>query len=460
MSPWRRPKKSPDAEPGGAGDSTPEEQVDLLYDRADRLLTSEPGTPQSVEAAERAAEVAGVLTIGADTPDNQRRLARALWCSASAHTAAMDVPAAAESAKLCWAVCCQLLDATIKDPAAFDEVVWLVVLWSGTLGPALERAGQQQDAAQMSKICYDIAVGTQGPHARHARARIVMHQLAVRAEVFARAALDGRMDQIAANVQEDITLGRDALEVLREHATEGPYEMSEVARMLQVLSRLYLAAGLVDDIAPTLYEAVAVAATVANQGPVFSGLLHELQAERTALNSAAPNSTVLNSAALDSIGDQAAVLPTASSERAFLRAASDIGAGAGVLFPDDIAEAAAMVEGLQSQQAGPSGAPGVLGPLRGLAMAWYARLLVNAGRPAEASDLAGRAVRQLMQFSDAPDKIQAALTVALTVEVTARQAAGDDGRARSAQERAAAIRTLLVRRDSTYLDDLGPPSLG
>jgi len=84
---------APDKAPGG---DTAEDRVDRAY----RLMMSEPGTPQAVEAAERAAEMAGVLTIASDTPDNQRRLARGLWYSTSAHTAAKDVPAAAKSAKL------------------------------------------------------------------------------------------------------------------------------------------------------------------------------------------------------------------------------------------------------------------------------------------------------------------------------------------------------------------------
>jgi hypothetical protein len=90
-------------------------------------------------------------------------------------------------------------------------------------------------------------------------------------------------------------------------------------------------------------------------------------------------------------------------------------------------------------------------------MAWHARLLASAGRPAEARGLAAKAIRQLMLFSDTPDRIQAALVVALTVDAAARQATGDQNGARTAQDRAAAIRTMLLRRDSTYADDLGPP---
>jgi hypothetical protein len=59
-----------------------------------------------------------------------------------------------------------------------------------------------------------------------------------------------------------------------------------------------------------------------------------------------------------------------------------------------------------------------------------------------------------MRFSDTPDRIQAALVVALRVDAAAQQAGGDQDRARQSRERAAGILTVLVRRDPTYADDL------
>jgi tetratricopeptide (TPR) repeat protein len=435
MSVWRRPRKrppsdqapsdqpsgdQPSGEPPRTTTATAEEHADVLAGRADQLAMSQPGSRAAIEAAEQFLAVAEQLTAVSGALDNRRRLARALWRRTSAHFVAEDFPVAAESAQRCWAMCLELLDSTAADAAAFDETVGLVVRWCGMLGPALAIAGLQREADQMAEVVYDISARAQGPRGRQARARNSMAELSRKADAFKQADLDGRGRQIADDVQEAVALARDGAEVLRDHAAEGPYDAADLARMLQVLSRLYVVAGQINDAVATLDEAISVAETVASQGPNFAQLLRQLRTERDG-------------------GPTAAV-----GERAFQRAARDLGENDAGLFPGDVAEAAAVIDRLS-------------GPLRGLAMARYAHLLASVGRPAEARDLAAKAIRQLMLFSDTPDQIQAALAVALTVDAAARQAMGDHAGARKAQDRAAAIRTILLRRDSTYADDLGPP---
>lgn len=170
-----------------------------------------------------------------------------------------------------------------------------------------------------------------------------------------------------------------------------------------------------------------MAMTVADRGPTFAGRLQELRDER---------------------GDR----PAAARQRAFLRAAADLGYGEP--FPDGVAEAAATVERFRSQQAYDGYRHG---PHHGLAMAWHAHLVAATGRPADARDLAAQAVRQLTRFSDKPERIQAALVVALTVQATAARASGDHHEARLADQRAAGILAILTERDDTYADDLNPP---
>lgn len=293
-----------------------------------------------------------------------------------------------------------------------------------------------------SAVIVDISARARGPRGRQVRARQALAELSRKAEVFKQADLDGRGDQIAGDLQEAIAVARHSVDVLRDHVAEGPYDVADLARMLRVLGRLCVVAGLIGDADAALDEAISAAGAVAGQGPIFAGLLRELQTERH--GTAGP----VSGAEEPPHGPLAA-----DSKLAFLRAARDLGGHDADLFPGDAADMAAVIDRLRARE---EDDPGRCGPLRGLAMAWHAHLLVG-GRPAEARDLAGRAIRQLMRFSDAPDRIQAALTTALTVDAGARQAVGDHDGARLAWERAAAIRTILIRRDRTYADDLGSP---
>jgi hypothetical protein len=444
---WHRPRKQPPddqplGEPRHASSVTAEERADALADRADQLAMSQPGTRLAIEAAEQSVAVAEQLAAVPDPQDNRRRLARALWRRTSAYVMAEDFLTAAGSAQHCWGLCLQLLDGTSADAAAFDEMAGLVVKWCGALGPALAMAGRQQEADQMSAVIVDISARARGPRGRQVRARQALAELSGKAEAFKQADLDGRGDQIAGDLQEAIAVARHSVDVLRDHVAEGPYDVADLARMLRVLGRLCVVAGLIGDADAALDEAISAAGTVAGQGPIFAGLLRELQTERHGTPGPVPGAEEPPHGPLATVG-----------KLAFLRAARDLGGHDADLFPGDAADMAAVIDRLRARE---EDDPGRCGPLRGLAMAWHAHLLVG-GRPAEARDLAGRAIRQLMRFSDAPDRIQAALTTALTVDAGARQAAGDHDGARLAWERAAAIRTILIRRDRTYADDLGSP---
>jgi hypothetical protein len=131
--------------------------------------------------------------------------------------------------------------------------------------------------------------------------------------------------------------------------------------------------------------------------------------------------------------------------RAFQRAARDFGDGIEDAFPRDLTAAAAVVEAFSQH-----------GPRRGLAMAWHARLLAAAGRPAEASDAAAAAIRQLMRFSDQPGRIQAALMVTLHIRAASARRVGDHQAAQQAESQAGRILPLLGRRDPAYSIDLAP----
>jgi hypothetical protein len=61
-----------------------------------------------------------------------------------------------------------------------------------------------------------------------------------------------------------------------------------------------------------------------------------------------------------------------------------------------------------------------------------------------------------MRFSDQPDRIQAALMVALHIRATAARRVGDHQAAQQAESQAGRILPLLGRRDPAYFIDLAP----
>ena len=423
MSLWRRSGRL----------SGEQSQADRLADQADALEMTAPGTAPSVEAAERSVAAAERLLAASGTLDNRRRLVRALWRQTAAYSAAGSNPAAVSSAERCWALCLEVLDAAL-DPGVLDDVVGLVVSAAGAVSPVLVIAGRQEDAERVTQAGVAAAARAPGPGGRQARARLAVMELGARADEFARVRMQPRLLLVPDAVEEALGEARDAARLLRGHAAEGPYEVLDLARMLQVLSRLETVAGRVTEAAAALDEAISVLAPVAGRGPRFAWFLRGMRGERDGLRAHVPDTAAMT-------GDSSS-LP---GVRAFQRAASDFGDGIEDAFPRDLTAAAAVIDAL-----------GQHGPRRGLAMAWHARLLAAAGRPAEASDAAAAAIRQLMRFSDQPGRIQAALMVTLHIQATAARRVGDHQTAQQAESQAGRILPLLGKRDPAYFIDLAP----
>ncbi|MFF0729020.1 hypothetical protein [Streptomyces sp. NPDC004134] len=444
---WRRSRQRPQPASGAehADDpDAPAESTDLA-DLADELAVSAPGSGPAIDAARRAAEAAEELAGRSGTVANRRRLARALWRQASAFMVAGDPASALRPAQRCWELCAEILETTGRTAAAapdVDDVVGEVVGYLSVVTAALEAADLREEAQRVYEAGVAAAARADGPRGRQARARLAVYGLTFSADFFAEARMQGLWEQISGKVREAIGEGLEVAAVLRRHADEGVSETAELARILQVVSRLQTVAGQVADAAATLDEAATLVSGVADRGPALRALLQGLRAERDGLRGYLPASST-----------QALPLPP----QAFTRAARDLGGPPGndrtpAALPDTVAGAAAAADRFHAHEPAD---PGYYGPLRGLAMARQAQLLADAGRPAAARDLADQAVRQLMRFSDQPDRLQAALVVALTVLAQAAQATGDQPAAQRAQHRATDISRLLADRDPTYTADLG-----
>jgi len=193
-------------------------------------------------------------------------------------------------------------------------------------------------------------------------ARLAIIELGARADEFARVSTDPRLLLVGDAVEEALGEARDATGVLRGHAAEGPYDVLDLARMLQVVSRLETVAGRVAEAAAALDEAVSVLAPVAGHGPRFAWFLRGMRGERDGLRGHVPDTPAVT-------GDSSS-LP---GVRAFLRAARDLGDETRDTFPRDLAAAAAAET------------PGQHRRRRGLAMAWrrcltFGRSLVEKRR--------------------------------------------------------------------------------
>jgi hypothetical protein len=415
----------------------PDEQarVDSLANEADALEMRTPGTALAVEAAERSVAAAEQLVAASGTLDSRRRLVRALSRQTASYAAAGDdIPGAVRSAERCWVLCLEVVDAARPDPEVLDEVAGLVVNAAGVVAPVLVTAGRQQDAEQVTQACIDVAASASGPRSRQARARLAIMELAADADEFAQERAHGWWQETSGAVEQALGKGRNAVEVLRGHAAEGPYDALDLARMLQVVSRLETVAGRLAEAAAALDEAISVLTPIAERGPRFAWFLRGMRGERDGLRGHVPRTPA---------GTQdSSSLP---ADRAFRRAARDLGDGIEDAFPRDLAAAAAAVQAVSQHKA-----------RRGLAMAWYARLLTTAGQPAQASDTAAEAVRLLMRFSDQPDRTQAALVVTLNVLAIAARRAGNHQAAQQAELQAGRIFPQLGRRDPAYFTDLAP----
>jgi hypothetical protein len=421
--------------------------VDRLNDRADDVaLKQGPVTPeaaaaalQAVEAAERLLEIDGGLA-------NQRRLARALWRQLSTFAMPAESDRVEDTALRCWSICIELMTGAHGDAVLFDDVVGDVVMWVGSLVPALGLVGRHTDAQQVltgAAVASKQAVGARGTQAR---ARVMIFTLAGFADTAAEQRILGRWGE--ADRQElayAITTCREVISVLNEHLQDGAFEVGEVARTLQVLSRLQTVGGELQEAAMSLDEAISLLSVVADEGPRYAEMLRGLQAERDGLRGERPRSDTPRPAPAPSPAPSTGV-----PREAFLRAARDVGIGADYLS-ETASGAARALERIRAAEAED---PGRYGPARGLLLAWQARLLDESGESDPARELADRAVRHLGLYSDRPQQIQASLVVALAVLRRAASACDQAEQATRAGQRAAVLYDALLARDVTYANDL------
>ncbi len=265
-----------------------EQRVDELSDAADRLATKHAGTSESADAAQRAVEAAEKLWTSDSCLANQRRLARSLWRRASTYPLPEEGDAAGRDAWRCWTVCAEMLEATRDHSAAFDDVVGDIGMWAGVLVPTLGAAGQPTRASQVYENAAGAAERAGGAQGRRARMRLRMFPLAHAADVMAETRIGGGWDEQAqALLEETIDDCLEVVAVSREYRAEGAFEVSELARALQVLGRLQLVAGRPLDAAASLDESIALMTSVADEGPRYAAFFHGLQAERLGLRTVA-----------------------------------------------------------------------------------------------------------------------------------------------------------------------------
>lgn len=361
------------------------QDVDELNAAADEVATRRPDTPEAAEAARRAVEAAERLCESEGSLPNQRRLARALWRRVSTLAVPAEHDVVERTALRCWAVCTDMLEAARGDAVAVDDVVGDLAMWAGVLVPALGSVGRQADAATVYETSAIAAGRAMGARGRHARARLMVFTLAATADTLAEERINGFWtaghDEGLAGA---ITSTHEVLHVLRGYQGEGPFEVSEVARVLQVLSRLQTIAGRPQEAAAGLDEAIALLAAVAARRPRYTAFRQRLEAERDGLRGLVPD-------------DVPVPRPPPSPERldtvphlAFLRAARDAG-----IDPDELGPTEPRARLAEDRMRRAAHDHPRFGPARGLLMAWRARLFVDIGKPDLARDLAARAVRHL-----------------------------------------------------------------
>jgi hypothetical protein len=264
--------------------------VDELSDLADEVATRQPSTPEAVDAARRAVEAAERLLERDGGLSSQRRLARALWRQVSTFAVPAERDAVERTALRCWALCVGMLETARGDAVAFDDVVGDVGMWAGVLVPALGSAGRHADAAQVYETSAKAASRAMGARGRQARARLMMFPLAATADALAEHRVSVSWKAAAEEGLADaITSCREVLHVLRGHQRDGSFEVSEVARALQVLSRLLLIGGRLRESAAALDEALALLGPVADTGPRYTAMLQGLRAERDGLRGHVPD---------------------------------------------------------------------------------------------------------------------------------------------------------------------------
>jgi hypothetical protein len=160
--------------------------VDGLNDLADEVaLRKGPVTPEAAAAALRAVEAAEELLEADGGPANQRRLARALWRQLSTFTMPAERDRVESTALRCWSMCVELMDAAQGDDLLFDDIVGDVVMWVGSLVPALGLVGRHWEAGQVLTRAAAAADQAAGERGLQAKARMMIFSMASLADLAA-----------------------------------------------------------------------------------------------------------------------------------------------------------------------------------------------------------------------------------------------------------------------------------
>jgi len=279
------PEQGPPAQAPGAGPAA----------EADRLALAEPGSPAAVAAAALSVQAAQALAAGGDLA-GRRRLARARWRQAGTLLQAGNAAGAADSAQRCRELGLALLaEVAPTDPAAgtapvdaglADEVLGEFGSFAVTTIAAASANGDAAAAAEQLEHALTVTRAGTGPRARQAHARLMVLTLTMACDQYAQARLHGQWDEVSAAVVDTIRSGRETAETLREHSGEGPVEVGEAARALQLLSRLLTIANQLPQALSTLDDALGLAASVEDKGPWFQAFAAGIRAEREGLSGA------------------------------------------------------------------------------------------------------------------------------------------------------------------------------
>ncbi|GAB7046113.1 hypothetical protein [Catenuloplanes indicus] len=243
--------------------------------RADLAHRRDPWSPAAVRVARDAVEAARGL-VAADVPGARLRLADALAQLAASGSA--DAVSTQEMVLRCWTVCRSLLDD--PDPSLDrDAVVARLAYLLGSVFPMLSMTERQQEAAEMMHRVSAAARDAAGPHGAHAAARVGMHSFAAAAHHLS---ADPRTD-LGITLHQLLANAARTLSVLESHSRDGVHEAGEYAQALEVVSRLLTLNGNRDLAAEALDTAIAVASSIADQGPVFRRMADQLRAQRAGL---------------------------------------------------------------------------------------------------------------------------------------------------------------------------------
>ncbi|MDX2297393.1 MULTISPECIES: hypothetical protein [Streptomyces] len=270
---WRRSTPDPSA------------VADGLRDRADHLALTRPETPEALAAARDAAAAAAELVRTVGDLAGRRRLARALWRETSALLLCGRGHETEGPARRCWETCTLLLAARgLGDAAQDDELTGEVVGYLGVLTAACHAYGRPEDVPRLLAAGEAAVARSAGPRTEQARARLDVFPLAPAADAYAAARIAGQWPLVALETTRAVVVGKRAAETLRRHAHEGPTEVVEFARALQLVSRLLCVSDRIEESASALDEAITAMSGWARRGPSLAAFLQGLRAERAGLD--------------------------------------------------------------------------------------------------------------------------------------------------------------------------------